>query len=75
MRHGEAWVSVHGIRVQDTAGLITAIGVCRPEVWKRDVVAREGQVDEFGDPVVLATVGGSILVADGGVGRGEGVWD
>ncbi len=32
MRHGEAWVSVHGIRVQDTAGLITAIGVCRPEV-------------------------------------------
>lgn len=48
--------------------MIAAVGVCGPEIWKGDVVSCEGQVDQFGDPGVLAAVGGGVLFADGGVG-------
>lgn len=55
--------------------MICAVGVCGPEIWKGDVVAREGQIDEVRDPGVLAAVGGGVLFADGGVGGAEGMWD
>ena len=39
--------------------------------WR--VVAREGEVDDLDDPLVLGHVFGGILVADGGVSCGVGV--
>ena len=37
------------------------------------VVAREGEVDDLDDPLVLGHVFGGVVVADGGVGGGIGV--
>lgn len=66
IRDSKAWVSIHGVGVEDSGALVGAIGVCGPEVGEGCVGAGEGEVDELGYPGVLGAVGGSIFLADGG---------
>ena len=63
-----AGVDVVGVGVEDPLGLVGAV-----RGWRE--VARESEVDDLDDPLILGHVFGGIFVADGVVSCGVGVGD
>ena len=56
LRHCEARISVYSQRIQNPGALVCAIGIRRPQVRQRDIVARESQIDKLGDEIKLRRI-------------------